>query len=321
MNKIFVLSDTRCGSTWFTTRLSKMFDDKTPLVDAELGRFDFYQHYNLEHTLVDNLLDNKKSAIKENNIPWTYKDTSSSFHQVEDTTNKYFPCTKQHIKTCYDAMDNDSTRKLMIGHIVGEHHFTKENHIMPGLDARTDVTPIFYEMHDDSPPVLGIPNFDNNSYTIQTEDFGDKIDEYPMIFLSRRDTYAQAKSMILAVHTGVWHNKNFHTNTPHTDIDMNFKKYNAIVQAARTFDWKKRVAIKKLKAHSNCLILFYEDLLDEEYWKKIAPSLQDIKNGKIIDMSPMPSYSKMEKPKFTNAVEEYESYMTDKFYFHMDHKL
>tara|TARA_B110000858_G_scaffold80448_1_gene93228 strand:+ start:1920 stop:2807 length:888 start_codon:yes stop_codon:yes gene_type:complete len=295
-----------------------MFDDKTPVVGEEIGDLEFYQHYNLEHTLVDNLLDNKKSAIKENNTPWTYKDTSSSFHRVGNTENKYFPCTKQHIKTCYDAMDNGSTRKIMCGHIIGEHHFTEENHIMPGLDARTDITPIFEVMHDDSTPTI---NFDNNTYTIQTENFGDKIDEYPVIFISRRDTYAQAKSLVFALNTDVWHNKDSHPNTRNTDIDMDFKKYNDIQAAARKFDWKKRVAIKKLKAHSNCLILFYEDLLDEEYWKKIAPSLQDIKNGKIIDMNPMPSYSKMKKAKITNAVEEYESYMTDKLYFHMDHKL
>ena len=295
-----------------------MFDDNTPVVNRELACFQFYQHYNLEQTLVDNILEGKKPATKKNELPWTYKNTASSFHPVNNISNKYFPCTKDHIKMCYDTMQKNETRKIMIDHIVGKHFFTKQNKIIPTSDSLTDCTPIYTHMPNDGKPTT---NFDDLYYTIRTEDFNDKIDEYPIIFISRRDTYAQGKSDMLANHTGIWHNNNDNITNQPTGVDMDFERYNYTQQSARNFDWKKRIAIKKLKTHSNCLILFYEDLLNEEYWKKIAPSLQDIKNGKIKNTTPSDDFRKLNKPKITNIIEEYESYMTDKFYFHMDHKL
>ena len=105
--------------------------------------------------------------------------------------------------------------------------------------------------------------------------------KYPAIHFVRKDSIAQATSNLIAQTTGVYHNnKHYKNQINNADkaLDLN---YNLIVADAIRCDWQKEVYYNTLKKyHKNCLTIFYEDCLDEDYWentlnKKLENFMQD----------------------------------------------
>tara|TARA_E500000318_G_C3559644_1_gene212801 strand:+ start:940 stop:1800 length:861 start_codon:yes stop_codon:yes gene_type:complete len=92
--------------------------------------------------------------------------------------------------------------------------------------------------------------------------------KYPVIHLIRKDSIAQAKSNFIAQRTGIYHNTkhyNNQINNTNKTLDLN---YDLIVADAIRCNREKEVYHNTLKKyHKNCLTIFYEDCLDEDYWK------------------------------------------------------
>lgn len=107
--------------------------------------------------------------------------------------------------------------------------------------------------------------------------------KYPVIHFIRKDSIAQATSNLIAQTTGVYHNNkhyNNQINNTNKTLDLN---YNLIVAEAIRCNWEKEVYYNILKKyHKNCLTIFYEDCLDEDYWKNtLNKKLENFMQDKI----------------------------------------
>jgi hypothetical protein len=94
---------------------------------------------------------------------------------------------------------------------------------------------------------------------------------YPIIHLIRRDTIAQASSNFVAQQTGLYHDNEYYENKMNalSDSEKNINlNYNDVVWEAERSNVYKKVYFETLnKYHKNCLTIFYEDCLNEDYWK------------------------------------------------------
>ena len=95
--------------------------------------------------------------------------------------------------------------------------------------------------------------------------------KYPVIHFIRRDSVAQAISNLIAQKTGVYHNNKHYSNKINSlsDSEKNINlNYNEVLWEAERSNLYKKVYFETLnKYHKNCLTIFYEDCLDENYWK------------------------------------------------------
>mgnify|MGYP001167828922 CR=1 FL=1 len=95
--------------------------------------------------------------------------------------------------------------------------------------------------------------------------------KYPVIHFIRRDSVAQATSSYIANHTGIYHDNEHYSNKINylTDSQKNINiKYDEVVWDAKRSNRYKKVYFETLnKYHKNCLTIFYEDCLDDDYWK------------------------------------------------------
>ena len=107
---------------------------------------------------------------------------------------------------------------------------------------------------------------------------------YPVIHFIRKDSIAQSTSNEIAKRTGVYHNTKYYSDKLNSLPDRlkNISvDYNDIVWEAERSNWYKRVYFETLnKYHKDCLTVFYEDCLDEDYWentlnKKLEDFMQD----------------------------------------------
>ena len=92
--------------------------------------------------------------------------------------------------------------------------------------------------------------------------------KYPVIHLIRKNSAAQATSNFIATTTGVYHNnKHYNNKINNTDKTLELN-YDIVAQAASRYNLEKEVFHHTLKKyHKNCLTIFYEDCLNENYWK------------------------------------------------------
>ena len=95
--------------------------------------------------------------------------------------------------------------------------------------------------------------------------------KYPVIHFIRKDSIAQATSNEIAKHTGIYHNNEHYSNKINSlsDSEKNINlKYDKVAWEAERINLYKKVYFETLnKYHKNCLTIFYEDCLDEDYWK------------------------------------------------------
>lgn len=108
--------------------------------------------------------------------------------------------------------------------------------------------------------------------------------KYPVIHFIRRDSVAQATSNEISKQTKIFHNNDYYSNKinclsdSEKSINLN---YNEVVWEAQRSNLYKKVYFETLtNYHKNCLTVFYEDCLDEEYWKntlnkKLEKFIQD----------------------------------------------
>ena len=115
--------------------------------------------------------------------------------------------------------------------------------------------------------------------------------DYPVIHLIRKDTVAQATSIAVAQQTNIYHNNNHYSekieNLKDNEKNINLN-YNEVVFEAEKLNLYKKVYFETLNTyHKNCLTIFYEDCLNENYWKntlneKLEKFMKDsIKNAKF----------------------------------------
>jgi LPS sulfotransferase NodH len=113
---------------------------------------------------------------------------------------------------------------------------------------------------------------------------------YPLIHFVRRDTVSQVVSTYLAEKTDIWHNNNFYkekiNNLSQQDRHVNLNFDRIYFNSIRINILKEAFFETLKKYHKDCLTVFYEDCLDEDYWKtilnkKLENFMQDsIKNHK-----------------------------------------
>ena len=92
--------------------------------------------------------------------------------------------------------------------------------------------------------------------------------KYPVIHFIRKDSVAQATSNLIAQTTGVYHDNDYYEDKI-KELDTNLVlNYDSILFDARRFNWNKEIYYNTFKKyHKNCLTIFYEDCLNENYWK------------------------------------------------------
>jgi LPS sulfotransferase NodH len=106
---------------------------------------------------------------------------------------------------------------------------------------------------------------------------------YPVIHFVRKDSIAQATSNLSAQKTGVYHDNN-HYEDQIKELDTNFElNYDSVLFDAIRFNCNKEVYYNTFKKyHKNCLTIFYEDCLNENYWKNtLNKKLENFMDDKI----------------------------------------
>jgi hypothetical protein len=107
---------------------------------------------------------------------------------------------------------------------------------------------------------------------------------YPVIHFIRKDSVAQAISNEITKQTAIFHNNEYYENKINalSDSEKNINlKYDKVAWEAERINLYKKVYFETLnKYHKNCLTIFYEDCLDEDYWKntlnkKLEKFMQD----------------------------------------------
>lgn len=94
---------------------------------------------------------------------------------------------------------------------------------------------------------------------------------YPLIHFVRRNTGSQSISACLAQETDIWHYNNYYkekiNNLSEQDKNVNLHFERVYADALRINVLKEAYFYTLNKYHKNCLTVFYEDCLDENYWK------------------------------------------------------
>ena len=129
---------------------------------------------------------------------------------------------------------------------------------------------------------------------------------YPVIHFIRRDSFAQAQSNFVAQKTGIFHSSNFYKEKiknltdDQKNIELNF---DGVFFDANRCNKLKKIYFETFKTyHKNCLTIFYEDCLDEHYWKNILnEKLEKFLEDKIVNPEYKTEHSKLNIFNITNT--------------------
>ena len=180
-----------------------------------------------------------------------------------------------------------------------QHHCVDKPIIDPNNRADILMRLEAFEVDETNKIVRKTEKFYNESYSsLNNDEFVNimynqcsinSILDYPVIHLIRKDSVAQAQSNVVAQKTNIYHSTDKFFEEKLKYLQKNIRlDYNEIFFEASRVNLYKSIYFDTLsKYHKNCLTIFYEDCLNEDYWKntlnkKLEKFMQDsIKNAEF----------------------------------------